>query len=92
MNDTKSDTKSETKSETKVAPGVWGKKAAQFYAELQGQQVVVLTSGERYAGTLVGVDVYDIIIRQSNGLEMLLSKGNVVYVHRSTGVAKESKS
>lgn len=85
--------KSETKSETKAAPGVWGRKAAQFYAELRNQQVVVLTtSGERYAGTLVGVDVYDIIIRQSNGLEMLLSKGNVVYVHRSTGAAKESKA
>jgi len=78
--------------DTKV-PGVWGKKSAQFYAELRNQQVVVLTtSGERYAGTLIGVDVYDIIIRQSNGLEMLLSKGNVVYVHRSTGAAKESKA
>ena len=90
MNDTKSD----TKSETKAAPGVWGKKSAQFYMELRGQQVVVLTtSGERYAGTLVGVDIYDIIIRQSNGLEMLLSKGNIVYVHRSTGgAAKESRS
>ncbi|MDX9956340.1 MAG: hypothetical protein RBT75_19745 [Anaerolineae bacterium] len=68
MNDTKSD----TKSETKAAPGVWGKKSAQFYMELRGQQVVVLTtSGVRYAGTLVGVDIDDISIRQSNGLEMV---------------------
>lgn len=81
-----------TTSDTK-APGVWGKKSAQFYAELRNQPVIVLTtSGERYAGTLVGVDVYDITIRQSNGLEMLLSKGNVVYMHRSTGTVKDSKS
>jgi len=75
--------------------GVWGKKAAQFYAELRNQPVIVLTTcGERYAGTLIGVDVYDLIIRQLNGLEMLLSKGNIVYVHRSAsaGTGGEAKA
>jgi hypothetical protein len=61
---------------------VWGKRSQQFLAELQNQTVVVATVNEtRLRGTLVGVDVYDLIIRQSSGLELLLPKGNVVYVH-----------
>mgnify|MGYP006289988555 CR=1 FL=1 len=44
-----------------------------------------MVTGKQYAGTLIGVDVYDIIVRQENGLEILFPKGNVVYVHRRTG-------
>ncbi len=60
---------------------VWGRRSAEFYADLQGKRVrVCVTTGKVYAGTLVGVDVYDIIIRQDNGTELLLPKGNIVYV------------
>jgi small nuclear ribonucleoprotein (snRNP)-like protein len=53
--------------------------------ELKDQPVWVATvTGKQYAGTLIGVDVYDIIIRQAKGLEILFPKGNIVYVHRRT--------
>ncbi len=61
---------------------VWGKRTAEFLLDLQDRPVYVLTtSGKAFRGTLVGVDVYEILIRQSSGLEILLTKGNIVYLH-----------
>jgi hypothetical protein len=65
---------------------VFGRRSAEFFEALQDQPVRVATvTGKQYAGTLIGVDVYDIIIRQENGLELLFPKGNVVYIHRKPG-------
>ena len=62
---------------------VWGKRAAIFYAEQEGQMVqVAVSTGKIFNGTLIGVDVYDIVIRQQSGLELLIPKGNIVYIHR----------
>jgi len=64
-------------------PQVWGKRAAEFFAALENQPVqVATTTGKLFKGTLIGVDVYDIVIRQESGLELLLPKGNIVYLHR----------
>ncbi len=72
---------------------VWGKRSQQFLAELQNQTVVVATVNEtRLRGTLVGVDVYDLIIRQSSGLELLLPKGNVIYVHGVDSTGTNARS
>jgi hypothetical protein len=63
---------------------VWGKRAAEFYTELENQLVqVAVANGKIFKGTLIGVDVYDIIIRQPSGLELLIAKGNLVYVHKA---------
>jgi hypothetical protein len=43
---------------------------------------VNVTTGKAFKGVLVGVDQYDVIIRQETGLELLFSKGNVVYIHK----------
>ena len=69
----------------KVRPAqVWGKRAAVFYTDLENQLVqVAVATGKIFKGTLIGVDVYDIIIRQESGLELLIAKGNVVYVHKA---------
>ena len=69
----------------KVRPAqVWGKRAAEFYTDLENQLVqVAVATGKIFKGTLIGVDVYDIIIRQESGLELLIAKGNVVYVHKA---------
>ena len=65
-------------------PQVWGKRAAAFYSELENQFVqVAVVNGKIFKGKLIGVDVYDIIIEQDSGLELLISKGNVVYVHKA---------
>lgn len=63
-------------------PQVWGRRTAQFYYDLQGKEVLIaVTTGKAFRGTLVGLDTYDLIIRQESGLEMLIPKGSVVYVH-----------
>lgn len=69
----------------KVKPAqVWGKRAAEFYTELEDQSVqVAVMTGKTFKGTLIGVDVYDIIIQQDSGLELLIAKGNIVYVHKT---------
>jgi hypothetical protein len=61
---------------------IWGKRSAEFYSDLENQVVqVAVVTGKIFKGTLIGVDVYDIIIQQESGLELLISKGNIVYVH-----------
>ncbi len=63
---------------------VWGKRSHEFLAELEGKIVsIAVTTGKIFRGQLIGVDVYDLIIRQESGLELLIPKGNVVYIHRS---------
>lgn len=64
-------------------PQRWGKLAADFYAGLQEQPVIVaVVGGQKFKGTLIGVDIYDILMRQETGLELLIGKGQIVYVHR----------
>ena len=64
------------------AASVWGKRSADFYTELENQTILVAVSnGKVFKGNLIGVDVYDIIIRQETGLELLIPKGNIVYIH-----------
>jgi hypothetical protein len=63
-----------------------GKRAADFFSELENQTILIaVSSGKIFKGELIGVDVYDLIIRQDSGLELLLPKGNIVYIHRITG-------
>lgn len=67
---------------TKVSQ-VWGKRSAEYFAELENQPILVaVSSGKVFKGDLIGVDVYDIIIRQESGLELLIPKGNIIYIHR----------
>lgn len=76
-------TASPTTKKPRQAPYTHGVLSADFYARHVGRSVnVATTNGKIFKGVLVGVDQYDVIIRQESGLEMLLSKGNVVYIHR----------
>jgi sRNA-binding regulator protein Hfq len=62
---------------------VWGRRAAEFYEELEDELVLIaVRNGKMFKGHLVGVDVYDVIIRQESGLELLIPKGAIIYVHR----------
>ena len=59
----------------------WGRRSAQFYHDLRDKEVsVAVTTGKAFRGVLIGVDAYNLIIRQSSGLELLIHKGAVVYV------------
>jgi sRNA-binding regulator protein Hfq len=60
----------------------WGQSQARYLAALEGKQVaVVFADGKALKGELVGVDTYEIFIKQANGLEVMVSKGAIKYVH-----------
>lgn len=73
-------------SDKKKSQQVWGRRSAEFYATLQEKAVTVqVATGQRFTGILVGVDTYELILRQAGGMELLVYKGNVVYVHPAAG-------
>ena len=75
--------------EKKKAPGAWGITGPQFIHGLKGKRVTVAVStGKAFGGTLVGADPYNLILRQKDGLEMLVGKGSVVYLHESRNGAE----
>ena len=60
----------------------WGQSQAAYLAALEGKQVtVVLTDGKAMKGELTGVDTYEVFLRQSNGLEVMINKGAIKYLH-----------
>lgn len=76
----------------KNAPQIWGQRSQDFYAALREQNVTVATTGGKlFKGTLIGVDVYDIFIRQASGLDLLINKGNVVYVHATPSTSSSDE-
>jgi small nuclear ribonucleoprotein (snRNP)-like protein len=63
-------------------PVKWGKEPNTFIYELKDKVVLVsLSSGKSFKGQLVGADPYNICLRQSTGLELMISKGQMVYIH-----------
>jgi hypothetical protein len=70
--------------EPKPPPQRWGKRSPRFFAKLKGQTVLVGVSTDVvFKGELIGVDSYDIIIKLDSGTEVLIQKGNLVYVHKA---------
>jgi len=60
----------------------WGQSQAGYLAALEGKQVaVVFGDGKAMKGELTGVDTYEIFIKQANGLEVMISKGAIKYLH-----------
>ncbi len=65
-------------------PQTWGKGSHQFYEEHRGQTVLVgMVTDVVFKGELVGLDTYDIVLRLDSGTEVLIHKGNIVYVHQA---------
>lgn len=65
---------------------VWGQSQAAYLAGLKGERVtIVFADGKALKGTLTGVDTYDLFIRQNSGLEVMISKGSVKYLHPAAG-------
>ena len=60
----------------------WGQSQAGYLAALEGKQVtVVFADGKALKGELTGVDTCEIFIKQPNGLEVMISKGAIKYLH-----------
>jgi sRNA-binding regulator protein Hfq len=60
----------------------WGQNQAQYLAGLESKQItVVFADGKALKGELTGVDTYELFIKQSNGLEVMISKGAIKYLH-----------
>ena len=51
---------------------------------------VVFMDGKAMKGELTGVDTYEIYVRQSNGLEVMINKGAVKYLHPAVVESKEN--
>jgi sRNA-binding regulator protein Hfq len=63
----------------------WGQSQAGYLAALEGKQVtVVFADGKALKGELTGVDTYEVFIKQANGLEVMVSKGAIKYLHPAT--------
>lgn len=63
----------------------WGQSQAQYLADLKGKQVTVtFLDGKAMKGMLTGVSTYEIFIRQPSGLEVMVSKGAIKYLHPAT--------
>ena len=44
---------------------------------------MVFADGKAMKGKLTGVDTYELYIEQSNGLEVMINKGAIKYLHPS---------
>lgn len=66
------------------APGIWGQSQAQYLSALRGKPVtIVFVDGKGMKGALTGVGVYELFIKQNSGLEVMIQKGSVKYLHPS---------
>jgi sRNA-binding regulator protein Hfq len=64
-------------------PDIWGASSAGFYAEMEGERLVVdLVNAEQVHGMLLGVDRYDIFLRDDQGEKVLIAKGAITTVRR----------
>ena len=60
----------------------WGQSQAGYLAALEGKPVtVVFLDGKALKGELTGVDTYELFVKQANGLELMISKGAIKYLH-----------
>jgi sRNA-binding regulator protein Hfq len=59
-------------------PDIWGASSAGFYAELEGERLIVdLVNDGQVCGMLLGVDRYDIFLRDDQGEKVLIAKGAI---------------
>lgn len=53
----------------------WGVTSAAYLYTLRDRPVqVITTDGKAYRGALVGVDIYDVVLKQPNGFLILIAK------------------
>ncbi len=64
------------------ASAKWGKEPLDFIHDLKDRHVLIsLVNGKAFKGKLVGADPYSLVLQQDSGLEMMINKGNVIYLH-----------
>lgn len=64
----------------------WGISTAVFLTALRDKPVQVFTlDGKMYKGMLVGVDTYDVIIKQPNGVAVLIAKHAIKIITADVG-------
>ena len=62
----------------------WGRQPESALHDLQGQWVrVKMISGKAYRGKLTGASPYQIVIQQETGLELIVNKGAMIFLHKS---------
>ena len=60
----------------------WGKQPDLLLYELRSKAVVIkCVDNKLYRGRLEGLSQYQLVIVQASELELIVNKGNVIYVH-----------
>jgi hypothetical protein len=68
--------------ESAKSSAYWGMRTQDFYRALANKSIkITALDGKLYSGTLIGVDQYDLVIRQVNGLTILFPKHAIKYLH-----------
>jgi len=76
MNDKPNDTKPNLNQER------WGRFPGEVMAGLRAKNVQIkCIDGKLYRGQLIGLSRFQLVLVQESGLEMVFSKGNVIYIH-----------
>lgn len=66
-------------------PKTWGMTSAEFYTGLRDKPVQIVTMDSKvYKGQLVGVDQYDLLLKQTNGVTILIAKHAIKLVQADT--------
>ncbi len=74
-----------------VKSKTWGMTSADFYEALRDKPAQIVTlDGKIYKGQLVGVDQFDLILKQSHGAVLLIPKHAIKYV-QADAVAQDAK-
>ena len=74
------------------SPPYWGLGANDFYRSLANKPIkLTALDGKLYSGTLVGIDQYDLLVRQANGLTILFAKHALKLVHADTSDPSSSQ-
>jgi len=77
----------ETKNKGSAESKKWGMSAAEFYAGLRDKPVQIVTlDGKIYKGQLVGVDQYDLLLKQAKGIVILIAKHAIKFVQADVPV------
>jgi hypothetical protein len=80
------------KPESSQPAACWGLRTSEFYSTLRNKPIkITALDGKLYSGTLVGVDQYDLVIRQANGLTILFPKHAVKIVHADASDVPSAK-
>jgi sRNA-binding regulator protein Hfq len=79
-------TKIKTQDDKMKPAHVWGVSAREFFDAVQNKPVRITTiDGKIYSATLIGLDLYDLILKQGDGVLILIPKHAIKHIVPGNG-------